>query len=99
MSEWSNEHDWKSCDVNSIHGFKSHSLRHSVATRLIGRVVLNKNNHKFIGFPQKSLIFKGKGTMEQEAYVCEKQTSNSDNCDVVAPCPFHKPVEAGALYV
>ena len=28
MSEWSNEHDWKSCDVNSIHGFKSHSLRH-----------------------------------------------------------------------
>lgn len=27
MSEWSNEHDWKSCDVNSVHGFKSHSLR------------------------------------------------------------------------
>ena len=33
MSEWSNEHDWKSCDVNSIHGFKSHSLR--------------QNKHKF----------------------------------------------------
>lgn len=27
MSEWSNEHDWKSCDVNSIRGFESPSLR------------------------------------------------------------------------